>query len=175
MKGLYLCAFYARHNDYDIVYNDVDEKTKPDLLCDALEVDLKPYDFIIATPPCNFWSHAHSEKQCGEYALKTKHLLPDLLIKLAETGKPFIVENVRNVPRMKKYGIFDIASKYGLYIQFVGRHTYFTNIFCCLDEHQKKDFRTHGIHLNTTKNAQGGENVHKVIENWLANSVNFFI
>lgn len=167
MKGVYLCSYYARHKGYDIVYNDINPKTKPDLLCSATRVDLRPYDYIIATPPCNFWSHAHSEKQAGEYSEKTKHLLPCLLAQLSNTGKPFILENVRNVPRMTKYGVFDVATKKGLFVQFVGRHTYFTNVLCNLEKEQKPDFRKRGIRLNGLKNRQGGENVHEIIEIWL--------
>lgn len=167
MQGVYLCSFYARHENYNMVYNDVEKKTKPDLLCSATRVDLRKFDYIIATPPCNYWSHASSEKQKSEYARKTKHLLPCLISLLSNTGKPFIIENVRNVPKMTKNKVFDLANKKGLYVHFVGRHTYFTNILCNLETEQKKDYKTGGKRLNKRKGAQGGENVHKVIEIWL--------
>ena len=84
MQGIYLAACKARHLGYDIVYQDVDAKYHCDIGGDMLEVDLSPYDFIIATPPCNWWSQANPYYWFSEYALKTRHLLPLTLIKLSK-------------------------------------------------------------------------------------------
>lgn len=56
MKGIYLFTNRARHPNHDIVYNDVEEKYKCDITANAFDVQLDEYDFIIATPPCNWWS-----------------------------------------------------------------------------------------------------------------------
>lgn len=93
MKGIYLAAFKANHPNYDIVYQDI--LGNRDIGGDMMEVDLSPYDFIIATPPCNWWSRANYRRNTSPYALQTKHLLPDILRKLCQQDKPWIVENVK--------------------------------------------------------------------------------
>ena len=167
MLGVYLGAWYARHPNYKIVYNDVNTHTHPDILGDMLQVDLNQFDFAIATPPCNYWTHARSNTHPSDYAMKTKHLLPDIMAKLSEWNKPFIIENVRNAPRFEKEGIFQIVAKNSLFMHYIGRHTYFTNIMVDLTCEQEKDFTKGGICLSSYKNKQGGKNVHKVIELWL--------
>ena len=94
MKGIYLAAFRAEHPNYNIIYQDINGKR--DIGGDMMEVDLTSYDFNIATPPCNWWSKANYRRDRSPYALQTKHLLPDIIKKLCEQDKPFIVENVRN-------------------------------------------------------------------------------
>ena len=91
--GIYLAAFKAMHPKYAIVYQDINGKR--DIGGDMMNVDLTPYDFIIATPPCNWWSRANYRRDRSPYALQTKHLLPDIIKKLCEQDKPFIVENVK--------------------------------------------------------------------------------
>ena len=54
MKGIYLAAFKAYHPNYDIVYQDINGKR--DIGGDMMDVDLTQFDFIIATPPCNYYS-----------------------------------------------------------------------------------------------------------------------
>lgn len=168
-KIIYLGARKSRLNYKNITYNDIDKKFNCDLICDMLNIDLNEYDIIIATPPCNFWSRAN-HKLDSEYSQKTKHLLPDILKKCCKLDKPFIIENVRNIPRFDKFGIFDIASNFGIYIYEVGRHTYFTNIFSNLNCTQTFDYNSQGIRLK--KNIQGGENVEKVLNIWLSNLIN---
>ena len=168
MKGIYLASCKARHPKYDIKYNDIDEKYKPDILGDMLQVDLEPYDFVIATPPCNWWSKANPYYKTSKYSLETKHLLPDTIIKLAESKKLFIIENVKNIKRMAENGIFDLCSKYGLYFQFVGRHIYIYNeILIDLNNKQIQDFKYGGRRVNNDGYNQGGTNVHNCIEIWL--------
>lgn len=168
MRGVYLAACRAKHDGYDIDYNDVDAKYKPDILGDMLGVDLTPYDYVIASPPCNWWSKANPYYKTSEYALKTKHLLPDTIEKLAKSDKFFIIENVKNIKRMSENGIFDLISKYGLFYQFVGRHIYIYNgLLIDLNCEQIQDFVYGGKRVNKDGYNQGGTNVHNVIEIWL--------
>src|SRR5690554_3264362 len=160
MKGIYLASHIAQHLNYNIDYQDITGKR--DIGGDMLDIDLTPYDFIIATPPCNYWSRANYRRETSEYAQKTKHLLPDILDKLRKLGKPYIVENVRNERLFKKHGILDKAD----YVYYHGRHTYFTNVpFNPIGIKQRFDFSYGGKRL--VKNSQGGENVYNVIEYWL--------
>ena len=158
MLGIYLGAYKAYHPGYNIVYQDINGKR--DLGGDMLDVDLTKYDFIIATPPCNFWSKATNPNSYSNYALTTGHLLPDILSKLCKQEKPFIVENVVNKKRMAAYGVFNN----NCFIYFVGRHTYFTNVLLSVEniiqpaEHIQKYART---------KRQGGEYVHQIIEIFL--------
>ncbi len=102
MKVIYLASGRAKLKHDNVIYNDIKEKR--DLKCDMMDVDLSNYDVLIATPPCNYYSRANSRRETSEYALKTRHLLPDIIDKFIKTGKPFIVENVRNEPLFKKNG-----------------------------------------------------------------------
>lgn len=159
-KGIYLASFKAEHSNYDIVYQDINGKR--DLAGCMLSVDLSIYDYIIATPPCNYFSKARGNKKPSVYAENTKHLLPSILNKLIVSGKPFIVENVRNLPLFESLGLFNI----GCFVYFHGRHTYWTNMaFNPSNILQKYDFSTGGVPI--AKNIQGGDNVHLVIDYWL--------
>ena len=37
-----------------------------------MEIDLSPYDVIIATPPCNYYSRANYRRETSEYSQMTK-------------------------------------------------------------------------------------------------------
>lgn len=169
MKGIYLAAYKANHPNYNIVYQDINDKR--DIGGDMMEIVLENYDFIIATPPCNYWSRANYRRDRSPYALQTKHLLPDIIHKLCSQDKPFIVENVKNKKRFGEIGLFDVPC----HVYFVGRHTYWTNIEMKVDDiEQVQDFVQHGIyigHKNVKDNAEtsreGGWNVHQVIERFL--------
>ena len=174
LKGVYLGSCRAYHPNYDLDYNDiVPETCHINLLCDMLSVDLNQYDYIIASPPCNYYSRANYRRNVSDYSLNTKHLLPDILIKCAESNKPFIVENVRNAKLFKAEGIDSICSKYGILKYYVGRHTYFTNLFINLSCSQEIDFhnriyaKNHGLKCERQSYRQGGDNVYKVIEIFL--------
>lgn len=158
LKGIYLASFRAYHPKHNIIYQDINGKR--DIPGDMMEIDLSSYDYIIATPPCNYYSIANYRRNQSKYALNTKHLLPDILYKLAVLGKPFIVENVRNNHLFSENGVFDVVNKFGLFVYFVGRHTYFTNCMINLTCEQIID----NIINKSSSNRQGGENVHKVIE-----------
>lgn len=169
MRGIYLAACKARHPNYDIVYQDIDTKYKCDLNGDMLKTDISGYDFIIATPPCNYWSRANPYYKTSNYSAITRHLLPDTIEMLGCQKKPFIIENVINRKRMTEHGIFDIIEKYKLYVYYIGRHMYISNIFTpdILGVPQIQDFKYGGIRVNKDGYNQGGTNVHNVIEKWL--------
>lgn len=183
MNVIYLAAYEAYHPMFKVTYQDINGKR--DIDGDMMDIDLTPYDLIIATPPYNYWSRANYQRETSNYAQKTKHLLPDILNKLIDIGKPFLVENVRNYNLMNKYGLFNN----NCFIYEIGRHTYWTNIpFNPSLIKQERDFKAtnkripgnrgkfmspDGRVLNSsgqiriTKNTQGGNNVHNVINYWL--------
>lgn len=173
MKGIYLAAFKAKHDGHDIVYQDINGQR--DIGGDMMDIinskDLGNFDYIIATPPCNWWSRANYRRNQSEYALKTKHLLIDTIRELSICGIPYIIENVRNEKLFKEYGLFDVPC----FIYFVGRHTYWTNIMIDFSQiiqkpktividGKKKYLSSQDI---SRKNRQGGEEVHEVIEYWI--------
>lgn len=165
MRGVYLAAGLANHPGYDILYNDISYIR--DIPGNMMDVDLDKFDFIIATPPCNYWSRANYRRDVSKYALETKSLLPGILKKLINCGKPFIVENVRNERLFSKYKLYDFPC----FIYIIGRHTYWTNVMFCTDIEQRQDFRSRGYVITypdmKDKYHQGGFNVHNVIEMWL--------
>ena len=165
MKGIYLAAFRAFHPNYDIVYQDINGLR--DIDGDMLTVDLSKYDFIIATPPCNYWSRANYRRDKSSYALSTKHLLPEIIDKLCKQDKPFIVENVRNARLFNLHGLYN----YPCFVYVIGRHTYWTNVLLGVDIEQRQDFLNGGYVIKyddmNNKQHQGGYNVHNVIERFL--------
>lgn len=165
-RGIYLGAYTALHPDYNIIYQDINNKR--DIGGDMKNIDLSNYDFIICTPPCNFWSRARGNK-CSQYSLDTKHLLPYMIEKLQNQEKPFIIENVRNDKRMIENHIFDLV-KCNIYR--INRHIYFTNINLDLSNvKQRQDFKYGGKVIKyddmLDKSHQGGFNVFNVIECFL--------
>lgn len=168
-KGIYLGACLAYHENYNLDYNDIEHFEHINIIGDMLEVDLSNYDYIIATPPCNYWSKANYRRETSKYAQLTKHLLPDIIKKCNESGKPFIIENVRNYKMFTKNGIVDYCNDNNINIYIVGRHTYFTKENINLDNPQKKDniqYKSHNS-KNPLTYRQGGENVHNTIEIFL--------
>ena len=161
MNGVYLGSCTAFIPGYDIVYNDIIPYEHVSLCCDMLAVDLSSFDYILASPPCNFWSRANYRRFTSDYSQKTKHLLPSILKKCVGSGKPFIVENVRNYSMFKKYGIIDICEKNGIFIYEYGRHTYFTNIMINLNNiEQIKD----NIQYKSGLIREGGFNVNIIFK-----------
>lgn len=162
MTGIYLAAFKAYHPNRNLVYQDINGKR--DINGDMLAIDLTPYDYIIATPPCNFYSRCLTPKrrETSKYAQKTKHLLPGIINKLSNQEKPFIIENVRSSEIDKLIA----ATPGNIYVYQHGRHTYWTNrAFNPSNVAQDYDFKGRGIRVKN--NTQGGDNVHDVIEYWL--------
>ena len=167
MKCIYLCACRAYHPNYDVDYNDIVPGYHINIVGDMLQVDLTAYDVLIATPPCNYYSRANWRREISDYALSTKLLLLCIIKKFNDSGKPFIVENVRNYNMFKKCGIIDYCNKNGVLVYEYCRHTYFTNLFLNLNGiHQIKD---NIQYKSDSKNIyrQGGYNVHQVIEYFL--------
>lgn len=171
MKGIYLASNIARHYSYDIVYQDIDQSYQCELNGNMLDIDLSPYDFVIATPPCNWWSRLNMYNYRSVYAWETINLLPLTIIKLCNSGKPFIIENVINRKRFEFLGIYKLCEYYKLKVVEVGRHTYFTNTDYDLICEQHQDFKSiDGVptRINNDGYNQGGSNVHIVIEKWLS-------
>lgn len=174
MQGIYLASCKARHPNYNLVYQDIEKDLyNCDLGGDMLEVDLSQYDYIIASPPCNYYSRANYRRYTSEYSQKTKHLLPAILQKCCESGKPFIIENVRSPRLFDEMGVTDIENKYGIFRYVIGRHTYWTNILINMNCPQELDFHNKNTRIRTgcrferQDYRQGGDNVHSVIEIWL--------
>ncbi len=163
-KVIYLASGRAVLDYKNVVYNDIKEKRN--LVCDMLNVDLSTFDILIATPPCNYYSHARGNNPPSEYAIKTKHLLPTIIDRFIKTGKPFIVENVRNEPLYKKLGLYNK----NCYIYKHGRHTYWTNVlFNPSGIPQEYDFKTisgYGA-VRLKSYVQGGKNVNDVFNYFL--------
>lgn len=159
MKGIYLAAYKAYHPEYNIDYNDIEKTSKHiNIIEDMLKIDLSNYDYIIATPPCNYWSKARGNK-ISDYSIKTKELLPKIIDKLISLNKPFIIENVRNKPRFNEYNLLNK----NCFIYTIGRHTYWTNTLMNYNGIQIKD----NIKNISKNKRQGSKNVHDVIEYWL--------
>ena len=157
MKGVYLCARKHRIPGYEIDYNDIVDYPGINLCCDMLDVDLTYYDFIIATPPCNYYSRANYRRETSKVAQMTKHLLPSILEKLTKDFKdrPFLVENVCNktlLPRVPFVYQFDY-----------GQHHFYTNVFFWILEEPVKQNKAH-----VSRNKRdGNKNVDVVIRSFL--------
>lgn len=121
MKGVYLCSRKHRIPGFDIDYNDVVDYPGINLLCSCDDVDLSKYDYIIATPPCNYYSRANWRRELSSVALFTKDLLPNTLKRCVESGKPFIVENVLNSTLL--------PNDFNNYRFEFGNHTFWSNVF----------------------------------------------
>lgn len=170
MLGIYLGAYEAYHLGYKIVYQDINGKR--DLGGDMLDIDLSGYDFIVCTPPCNWWSRGNYRRNFSEYSLITRCLLPVMIMRLKKLGKPFIIENVRNRTFFKEFGLFDMGVKHFE----IGRHTYWSNIDFKYDDIVQKpkieyDLNGKKKYMSSQNIApkfrQGGEEVHEVIERFL--------
>ena len=173
LKGIYLGACRAYHPNFNIDYNDIEKTSKHiNIIDDMMNIDINKYDYIIATPPCNYYSRCNYRRETSIYAQTTKHLLPNILKKLGNQQKPFIIENVRNFKLMKKEKIFEICNQYGIFYYEYNRHSYFTNLMLNFNNiPQRQDFLNGGIRINYndefSKYNQGGYNVHNVIEYFL--------
>lgn len=168
MKGIYLGACRAYHPNYNLDYNDIVPGYHINVVCDMLEVDLNKYDFIIASPPCNFYSKANWRRNSSFYSLATRHLLPSILLKCCLLDKPFIIENVRNMPLFIRSGIIDICNKYGVFVYEYGRHTYFTNIMINFNGITQVPDNIQNICNCNKYYREGGTNVFNVLEYWLS-------
>jgi DNA (cytosine-5)-methyltransferase 1 len=96
---------------------------------DALRINPRDFDVIHASPPCQLWSMT---------AYRTGKTYPDLITplreRLAEWGKPYIIENVEGAPLKSAAMLcgryFDLGTpcKDGVY-RYLRRHRYFESTF----------------------------------------------
>lgn len=165
MPGIYLCSRKDRYDNFDIVYNDIDARYLNDLtsskriVADCNFINYLDYDFIIATPPCNYYSRANYRRETSKYAQDTKHLLPTILNTCTDFDVPFIVENVLNDSLLPHQ-----YDKYCRVFDF-GGHRFWTNVIFDISDlvpvKQNKQ--------NVCRNKRDGNaNVHMVIERFLA-------
>lgn len=157
MKGIYLFSCIAIHKNFDLVYQDINGNR--DIGGNAFDIDLSQYDYIIATPPCNYYSKINNKRDESEYALKTKDYLPMIIAKLLEFNKPFIVENVINE------SLIPHQYDYDCYVYKVGGHSYWTNIR--LDHIYDLPYVKQNKTKDNTLFRQGGYNVHLAVEYFL--------
>lgn len=120
MKGIYLFARKHRIPGVDLKYNDIINFPGIDFCCDFREVDLTPYDYYIATPPCNYYSRANWRRETSFDALFTKDFLPLILSVFSKQSKPFIIENVCNSTLLPKSSLYEFD---------FGNHHFYTNVF----------------------------------------------
>lgn len=164
MKIIYLAAGRAKLNHENVVYNDIKEKR--DLKGDMMQVPLENFDILIATPPCNYYSRANNRRESSIYALQTKNLLPNIIEKFIKTGKPFIVENVRNDPLFKALNLYNFPC----FVYKHGRHTYWTNVLINFSNipqtYDFKQIKGYGC-IRLKSYVQGGKNVNDVFDYFL--------
>lgn len=159
MKGIYICARKHRLFGYDIDYNDIEAFDGINLCMDAYNIDdkmLEKYDFIIATPPCNYYSRANYRREISTVAQITKNLLPHCIGLCLRSGKPFIIENVCNDTLLPKADCFMFD---------FGQHTFYTNVF--MPQFDKRlAVRQNKQHISRNKR-DGNANVDLVIRTFL--------
>lgn len=158
LKGIYLASYKAYHPGYNIIYQDINGLR--DIGGDMLNIELSEYDFVIATPPCNYWSRANYRREYSLYSQKTKHLLPGIIDKLKDYKKPFIIENVINKPLFYKN---NVLPQNNICVYYIGRHIYFTNILFNTYINQEKE----NIQYLSSSDRQGNNNVFYVIDRFL--------
>lgn len=156
-KIIYLASFRAILKYDNVTYQDINGNRDIDGC--MLNVELSNYDILIATPPCNYYSRANYRREISDYSQKTKHLLPAILKKFIDTGKPFIVENVRNPKLFNKIGLFEL----GCFIYHINRHTYFSSHMLPINSGILK-YKPSGIENKSKSGRQGGAEVNDVIE-----------
>lgn len=168
LKVIYLCAREHRLKPIEgveVIYNDIDPRFGCDLVGDCMDVKLRKYDILIATPPCNYWSKANYRREFSKVAQATKHLLPDLLMRFEVSGKPYIIENVDNMNLMIRE--FN-ASRYPWFRN--GHHIYFSNLINTL---WSKDFICPMKQELPQGHRDNNEAVDYVLNEWLASTVRY--
>lgn len=168
IKGVYLCSRKHKIPGYDIDYNDIKPGYDIDLLTSCENINLGAYDFIIATPPCNWWSHANYRRYTSDVARSTMHLLPYCLEKCKGSGKYFIVENVQNLTRFKESGLMEPDC----YIYIFGGHTFWTNIE--LDLSDLVPIKQNKNYISRSKR-DNNYNVHIVINRFLESVTRLYV
>ena len=156
MKGIYLASREHRIPNYDIDYNDIINYKGINRPGDMLQIDINEYDYVIATPPCNYYSRANYRRETSIVAQATKHLLPEILKKLETYNKPFIVENVCGGKLLPKTNFYEFK---------FGNHYFYTNVLMLIldksfAEKQNKQYKSR-------KNRDNNKNVHMIIDLFL--------
>lgn len=154
LKGIYLCAKEHRIPGFNIDYNDITNYPGINICCDMLKVDIEKYDYVIATPPCNYYSRANYRRETSKIAQSTKHLLPGILKKLENYKKPFLVENVCNSSLLPKSKFLEFNW---------GNHHFYTNVLFFIIDNPKKQNKQHLQYGKRDNNY----NVHTVINAFL--------
>lgn len=156
LKGIYLASKKHRIPGKTIDYNDIEKFEGINIPGDMLKVDIQKYDYVIATPPCNYYSRANYRRETSKVAKETKHLLPQILKKLENYNKPFIVENVCNSTLLPKTNFYEFD---------FGQHHFYTNVFILVPD------RSYAVKQNKAKRAykyrDNNENVHLIINIFL--------
>ena len=122
-RGYQLAAFYVV---------GVDTKPQPRYagdefhLGDALTWPLEGYDAIHASPPCQRYSSA-GRASSSRYGYSYPDLYLDVRSRLAESGCPWVIENVTQAPAA--HGVVLCGSMFGLDIE---RHRCFESSFLIL-------------------------------------------
>lgn len=119
MKGIYLASRKHRIKEAQLDYNDIIQYEGINKPGDMMNINLDEYDYIIATPPCNYYSRANYRRETSKVAQETKHLLPGILKKLEKMDIPFIVENVCNEKLLPKTKFYEFN---------FGQHHFYTNV-----------------------------------------------
>lgn len=164
---LYGCCFKADLHIPGITYVDIIPNLNKSCNCEYLQQDIREinfndYDIILCSPPCNYYSRANYRRDSSDYALRTKDLLPLCINKAYRSGKPFMIENVRNKNLFKKLQIPN-----DIFIYEYGRHTYFTNVMIDLNG-VPQDEGTNNIQNISTNHRQGGFSVNSVFKWFLS-------
>lgn len=156
MKGIYLASRKHRIKEAQLDYNDIVQYEGINKPGDMLEIDLNVYDYIIATPPCNYYSRANFRRNSSEVAQSTKHLLPGILSKLALIDKPFIVENVCNDTLLPKTNFYEFN---------FGQHHFYTNVFMLVYDKSYAEFQNK--QYLSRENRDNNKNVDLIIRLFL--------
>lgn len=156
MKGIYLCARKHRIKEYNMDYNDIINYPGINKCCDMLEIEINDYDYVIATPPCNYYSRANYRRETSKVAQETKHLLPGILKKLKNYNKPFLVENVLNAALLPKTNFFEFE---------FGNHHFYTNIMFAIPI-KEMAIKQNKQYVSREKR-DNNPNVHIVIDSFL--------
>ena len=161
MKGLYLCSREHRIPGYEIIYNDIVNYPGIDLCMDIRDIRLKDLvnnniDYIIATPPCNFYSRANYRRESSIVAQETKDLLPYCLALCIKSGLPFIIENVMNSTLLPKSNLYEFD---------FGQYHFYTNVFMLVPD---KSYAVSQNKQNVTRSKRdGNKNVDLIIKLFL--------
>lgn len=178
MNILYGCCFKADLHLPGITYVDIIPNLKKSNNCayicsDIYDVNFNKFDVLILTPPCNYYSKCNYRRDVSQYALATKNLLKFCIIAAVFSGKPFLIENVRNSVIFKQEHIYEICDVLGVLVYTYGRHTYFTNrLIDFTNVPQRQDFTNGGYvikydDMHNKEDHQGGFNVNNCIHHFL--------